>query len=345
MIFEILLTSCLATDIDDCGSGRIPVSGDLGACRDRARVIAANVPASAEIQSFVCVEAGQFPELGFSEIAPGVFVHKGRYDSAPNQENRGDLANVGFVIGEASVAVIDTGMHPWIGRAMLNAIRRETALPISAIILTGAGPERVLGTGPLLEDGGSVIGHHVLAETLAERADELVRNLQDVLPDSLSPTDVVVPDDGVSGTRTISLGNRELTLTAHETGPAGYELTVLDEKSGTLFAGDLLYQRQVPALSGPPQAWIDTLKSLSELPATRAVPGHGPVAMRWPEGSGPVSRYLLTLEQDIKAEIAAGSEIEAAARRAGADEQYRWLNFDETNRRNAAIAYRALTQE
>ena len=119
MIFEILLTSCLAWNPRDCGTGRIPVEGDLQACRERARVIAANVPASAALQSYPCVEAGGIPDFSFSEIAPGVFVHQGRHDGDPNTENRGDLSNITFIIGEDSVAVIDTGTHPWIGAEVL----------------------------------------------------------------------------------------------------------------------------------------------------------------------------------------------------------------------------------
>ena len=42
-----------------------------------------------------------------SEIAPGVFVHQGRYE-VQSPENRGDMANASFVVGTDAVAVIDT---------------------------------------------------------------------------------------------------------------------------------------------------------------------------------------------------------------------------------------------
>ncbi|MEX0814945.1 MAG: MBL fold metallo-hydrolase, partial [Dongiaceae bacterium] len=46
--------------------------------------------------------------LPVREIAPGVYVHEGVQTEA-TVENLGGIANVGFVVGGAAVAVIDTG--------------------------------------------------------------------------------------------------------------------------------------------------------------------------------------------------------------------------------------------
>jgi len=42
-----------------------------------------------------------------TEVAPGVFVHQGRYE-VQSPDNRGDIANASFVVGDEAVAVIDT---------------------------------------------------------------------------------------------------------------------------------------------------------------------------------------------------------------------------------------------
>ncbi|MGD1924182.1 MAG: MBL fold metallo-hydrolase [Paracoccaceae bacterium] len=345
MIFEILLTSCLAWDPTDCGTGRIPVDGDLAACRERARTIAANVPSSAELQSFICTQADQVPEFGFSEIAPGVFVHQGQYAARPTPENRGDLANFGFIIGESSVAVIDTGMHPWIGRAILAAIRRETALPISAIILTGPRAGRVLGARPLLEDGGSVIGHAGLADTVAQATPQYLSDLWAAGLDDLTASDIVLPDSGVEGTRTISLGKRELVVTAIANGPTGQDLMVRDAQTGTLFLGDLLSHRRLPFIGADLIGWIEALERLSNEPAERIVPGHGPVALPWPGGSAPTQRYLTSVLEDAQVEIARGTPEAEAIQRIGANESGKWLFFNEIHPGNAARTLKALREE
>ena len=60
-----------------------------------------------------------------TEVADGVFVHQGRHALA-DAANRGDLANIGFVVGEQAVAVIDAGGSRAVGEALYAAIRART---------------------------------------------------------------------------------------------------------------------------------------------------------------------------------------------------------------------------
>ena len=345
MIFEIILTSCLAWNPTDCGTGRVPSEGDLATCRERARIIAANVPRSAQLQSYPCVEEGQFPEFSFSEIAPGVFVHKGAHDGDPDPENRGDLSNITFIIGESSVAVIDAGTHPWIGEAVLKEIRRETALPISTIILTHMHPDHVLGVRPLLVDGGSVIGHARLGAAISARAGSYLDTMRRLGLDDLTEQDIVLPDDAVETTRTLSLGNRELVLTAHPSGHTNTDLTVLDVQTGTLILGDLLFLGHTPVLDGSALGWKAVLDDVSKLPATLAVPGHGPVAVKWPEGAEPMQRYLDSLIRDTRNELDAGTPMPDAIGRIAQSQRKYWLMFDRFNTRNATATYQELGSE
>ena len=74
-------------------------------------------------QSAFCGET--ISPLPVQEVAPGVFVHTGEI-ALMSEENLGDIANIGFVIGDKGVAVVDTGGSVPVGEGLLAAIRART---------------------------------------------------------------------------------------------------------------------------------------------------------------------------------------------------------------------------
>ncbi|MBV8770271.1 MAG: MBL fold metallo-hydrolase, partial [Hyphomicrobiales bacterium] len=77
----------------------------------------------------------------------------------------------------------------------------------------------------------------------------------------------------------------------------------------------------------------------------RAVPGHGPQSVDWPDALSPERHYLERLAEDVRAEIAKGTPLAAAAKAAGNSEAERWKLFDDYNARNATAAYQELEWE
>ena len=62
------------------------------------------------------IRRAQAAAIGVVEVAPGLFVHQGRYADV-NPENAGDISNMSFIVGKEAVAVIDTGGSARIGAA------------------------------------------------------------------------------------------------------------------------------------------------------------------------------------------------------------------------------------
>ena len=78
------------------------------------------------------------------EVAPGIIVHQGVHQDA-NPENRDEIANVGFIVGDAAVMVVDPGGSEIEGRQLRAAVRARTNLPIRYVVLTHVHPDHIFG--------------------------------------------------------------------------------------------------------------------------------------------------------------------------------------------------------
>ena len=99
--------------------------------------------------------------LEVTEIAPGVYLRPGVQEVA-DAHNLGHIANLGFIVGDERVAVIDSGGSWAEGEALLAAVRAATNLPVAYLILTHMHPDHVLGSGVFADAGVEVVGRRRL---------------------------------------------------------------------------------------------------------------------------------------------------------------------------------------
>jgi quinoprotein relay system zinc metallohydrolase 2 len=277
--------------------------------------------------------------LAVKAVADGVYVHVGAV-AVMTRENEGDAANLGFVVGNEAVAVIDTGGSVREAAHLIAAIRQVTAKPIRYVVSTHMHPDHVFGSAAFVSEGSTFVGHRNLPRAMAARGQFYLNAFRRMMGDELMADVTIVPptrlvDDHIE----LDLGGRVLALDAWPVAHTDCDVTVMDRTTGTLFAGDLVFTRHIPVLDGSIVGWLGVMDRLARLPARLIVPGHGPVLTDWPAALEPQRRYLERLKQDVGGEISRGTPLATAATTAARSERGAWELFDDYNARNATAAF------
>lgn len=280
-----------------------------------------------------------------SEIAPGVYAHKGhvaRYGPA----NGGDISNAGFIVGRDAVAVIDTGGSARVGANLRQAIRSVTQLPIRYVINTHMHPDHVFGNAAFEADQLAFVAHHKMARGLSARSERYIGiNKEAIGEEAFAGTKIVLPTMPITETTKLDLGGREIVLEPQKTAHTDNDLIVRDSQTGTVFLGDLLFSEHIPTIDGSVLGWMAVLDSLAATPAQRVVPGHGPPSMAWPDAAKPIQHYMQVITNEIRALLKDDRTLSDAVATVGRSEKDAWQLFDDYHARNVSAAFAELEWE
>jgi quinoprotein relay system zinc metallohydrolase 2 len=282
--------------------------------------------------------------LAMQEVAAGIYVHAGVHEE-PAAANRGDVANIGFIVGQRCVAVIDTGASLAVGQALRAAVRTVTPLTVCFVINTHVHPDHILGNAAFRDDHPVFVGHAKLPAAIAAKGPIYQRALARDIGSAAEGSELVGPGQTVIERSELDLGGRVLELRAWKTAHTDNDLTIYDRATGTLWLSDLLFAERIPVLDGSIRGWLAAIDELSALPARHVVPGHGSLNLPWPQALAPQRAYLATLAADIRRALTEGRTLARAVETAAATERDKWLLFDKYNRRNAAAAFAELEWE
>ncbi len=283
--------------------------------------------------------------LPMREVAPGIHVHSGRQETA-DAGNRGDIANIGFIVGEHCVAVVDTGGSILIGERLRLAVQAATPRPICYVINTHMHPDHVFGNAAFRQGSAApvFVGHARLGAALAARGGNYRRALLRDAGEAAAGSEIIPPTLEVTTTLELDLGGRKLQLRAWPTAHTDNDLTVFDETTGTLWVSDLLFAGHTPVVDGSLRGWLGVMAEMARLEPRRFVCGHGD-AKDWHAALAGQERYLRVLLTETRAAIKAGKTLAQAVDSVGHSEKDRWLLFDEFHRRNVTAVYAELEWE
>jgi uncharacterized sulfatase len=211
--------------------------------------------------------------LHAQKVADGVHVFEGRTEHF-TRDNGANILNTGYIETAAGAVVIDTGPSRRYGEQMRTAVEAATGKPVAQVLITHAHPDHFLGNQAFAAD--TIAALPATRQSIQTAGEDLAANLYRMVGGWMEGTEAQVPArDAQPGT--VTVGGRTLRLLALH-GHTGADLAVYDEKTRTLFAGDLVFfQRAATTPNADIGAWLDSLEQLDRIEFAVLVPGHGPV--------------------------------------------------------------------
>jgi glyoxylase-like metal-dependent hydrolase (beta-lactamase superfamily II) len=205
----------------------------------------------------------------WQELGDGVF--RRRYESL-------DL-NVGVVVGEYGVLLVDTRASPRQARELINDLDRLTRTSVRWVVNTHWHWDHCWGNA--LFDGERW-GHQRCRRTLVERGEEFrlaaAERLGNEHRRDVMEVEIAPPDHTFVERAALDVGGRRVELAFLGLGHTDADIVAVVPDAGVVFAGDLIEEGAPPYFGDSyPLHWPETLMALEAIGAHVFVPGHGDV--------------------------------------------------------------------
>ena len=284
-------------------------------------------------------------EFEMSEIDDKIFVHFGVQEDS-NVANKGDIANIGFIVGEKSVLVIDTGGTEEIAKNLLKKIKEKTSLPISHVVITHGHPDHYLGSSIFKNLQIPFVGHENLERSINMNFNFYkalqASNIEDISILNFKP---VFPDIKIKKNNNlrIDLGNREIDIRAWNSGHTDSDLTIFDNKTLTLWTENVFVGR-TPSIRASIIGWKKNLEKIQKIKIRQIVPGHGKVKKK-EIALKPMFSYFERIINEVRQYHLEGKTIESAQKNIARDNIENWKLYKEYHQSNVTKAYSELEWE
>ena len=199
-----------------------------------------------------------------------------------------------FIVTPAGVIATDPISYgrPQAAKAYLEEIAKITKAPVKYLIYSHHHYDHIAGGKPFKDAGAKVVAHKRAKERLA----------------ALKGLDIVIPDEVVTGKRTIKLGGTTLELIDTGKNHSDSSLVMFLPKEKIIFAVDFNSLGAVPSRlavnDSYPTEWEASLKRTLALNWERQIPGH----------PGPGGR--LGTKKDMEQQLAFMTDLSAEVKKA-----------------------------
>jgi glyoxylase-like metal-dependent hydrolase (beta-lactamase superfamily II) len=287
-------------------------------------------------------------DLAPQNIADGVWFVQGQA-ALGTAANRNFISNAGFVITGDGVVVVDALGSPVLAQAMLAAIKRITAQPVTHVVVTHFHADHIYGLQTFQAAGAQILAHPAGKDYLQSSTASLrlQQSRVDLAPWVDSHTQLVAADQWLNEPN-FALKRGTRTLRIRHVGPAhtAEDLVVWDAASRVLFCGDLVFQGRLPFVGqADSRQWIASLDALLVDDPRVLVPGHGPVSLNPRDDVALTRGYLQHLRRVMGAAAQAMEPFDAAYAQADWSAYEKLPLFKAANRMNAYNTYLLMEQQ
>jgi quinoprotein relay system zinc metallohydrolase 1 len=218
--------------------------------------------------------AGQALEyrLNADPIGEGLWLVRGA-DAPIERGNGGAIANIVLIATDAGAVLVDAGPSLRYGEALQVLARRLTGKPVARVYLTHLHPDHTYGDSAFAP--GQIAATPALIAELRAKGGAFADGMYRLLGDWMRGTELHIPGHVVTGAEEV-VGGRSLRM-LELSGHSRADLAILDDRTGVLVAGDLVFHDRAPSTphADLPQ-WRRSLDTLTALGHKAVVPGHGP---------------------------------------------------------------------
>lgn len=243
------------------------------------------------------------------KVGDGIWMLPGA--NAPIEfENGGAIANIVIIDTPKGAVLVDCGPSLRFAQKLKTLAQKLTGKPVVRVYVTHLHPDHGLGLAAF--SPGIVAA---LPATIAEIkrdgqgfSDAMYR----MLNDWMRGTDLALP--GIAIEQAFEdFGGRRLKL-LHLQGHSGGDLALIDEKTGLLIAGDLVFYQRAPSTpTADIKGWIQSLKIMAATPHAGVIPGHGPFDPTGVKAIAQTQDWLGWLDGALKNALLSGLSMPEAA--------------------------------
>jgi glyoxylase-like metal-dependent hydrolase (beta-lactamase superfamily II) len=192
--------------------------------------------------------------------------------------------NIGVVLGEEGVLLVDTRATHVAADEILADLRRLTPLPVRSVVNTHGHWDHCFGNARFRP--APIWGHVRCVEMMVKTGERQRARIAEAigeLADDLANVVIDPPDQTFEDSATVEVepGGRSVELRYLGRGHTDNDIVLLVPDADVLFAGDLLENGATPFFGdGYPLDWPATAEAVVELVSGAVVPGHGDVGDR-----------------------------------------------------------------